>query len=421
VRPLAECCYQKLCFLLGLRLFIGMLKLSERSRTLPPSPIRKLAPYAESAKRNGIKVYHLNIGQPDIETPPQFLQAIGAAQLRVIEYSHSAGIEELRRQIVHYYDRWGYSIEMSQVLVTCGASEALSFALTAVLDPTDEVIIPEPFYANYLSFSLASNGVVVPVQTEIENHFALPDIDKFEGAITPRTKAIMICNPGNPTGIIYPREALERLGQLVRERDLFLIADEVYREFNYSSEPCLSALGLAGIEDRVIVVDSISKRFSACGARIGCLLSRNAELMDAVLRMAQARLSPPTLGQIGAAAVYQLPAEYYQGVIREYAERRDVLKAALDKIPGVFCPQINGAFYAMVRLPVQDADHFCQWMLESFSHQGATVMMAPGSGFYSTPGRGKDQVRLAYVLNGADLKEAVACLEAGLSAYPYRT
>jgi aspartate aminotransferase len=397
-----------------------MLKLSERSRVLPASPIRKLAPYAEAARRKGVKVYHLNIGQPDIQTPPQFLQAISAANLGVIEYSHSAGIEELRRQIVNYYQRWGYPLKLAEVLVTCGASEALSFALTAVLDPSDEVIIPEPFYANYLSFALASNGVVVPVQTEIENHFALPDISRFEEAITPRTKAIMICNPGNPTGIIYPREALQRLAELVQRRDLFLIADEVYREFNYGSEPCLSALGLAGIEDRVIVVDSISKRFSACGARVGCVLSRNADLMDAVLRMAQARLSPPTLGQIGAAAVYQLPEEYYQGVIREYAERRDVLKAALDRIPGLFCPQINGAFYAMVKLPVADADHFCQWMLEEFSHNGATVMMAPGSGFYSSPGKGKDQVRLAYVLKGEDLRQAVACLEAGLAAYPGR-
>jgi aspartate aminotransferase len=392
--------------------------LSDRAHNLPASPIRKLVPFADAAKDRGTKVYHLNIGQPDIETPPQFFEAINQANVKVLAYSHSAGIEPLREKIASYYTRLGYSIAVDDVLVTTGASEALNFVFTAIMNPGDEVIIPEPFYANYLSFSLGNDGVVVPVTSTVENDFALPDIELFEEKITSKTRAILICNPGNPTGVLYPREALEKLQAIAKKHDLFLIADEVYREFAYDSNQHHSTLGLAEIEDNVIVIDSISKRFSACGARIGCIVSRNNELIGTVLKMAQARLSPPTFGQLGATAVYDLPSSYYEGVVSEYSNRRDILKSALDKIEGVVCPNVDGAFYAMVRLPVKDTDNFCQWMLEEFSHEGATVMMAPGSGFYATPGLGKDEVRIAYVLNCKDLARAMDCLKAGLAAYP---
>ncbi len=397
-----------------------MPEFSQRAQQLPASPIRKLVPFAESAKKRGTKVYHLNIGQPDIETPPEFMQAILDANIQVLAYSHSAGMEPLREQISEYYRRLGHSLGPDQVLVTTGASEALNFVFTAVMDPGDEVIVPEPFYANYLSFALGTDGTVVPIETHIENDFELPSMDAFEAKITSKTRAILICNPGNPTGVIYPRKSLERLAEIVKKHDLFLIADEVYREFNYDTEPHYSTLGLAGIEDKVIVVDSISKRFSACGARIGCIVSRNDDLMQMVLKMAQARLSPPTFGQIGATAVYQLPPSYYEGVVREYSKRRDLLKSALDDIEGVLCPQVNGAFYAMVRLPVEDSEDFCRWMLEEFSFEGATVMMAPGDGFYATPGRGRDEVRIAYVLNCDELAAAMKCLAAGLKAYAGR-
>ena len=395
-----------------------MPKLSDRAHNLPASPIRKLVPFADAAKDRGTKVYHLNIGQPDIETPPQFFEAINQANVKVLAYSHSAGIEPLREKIASYYTRLGHSIAVDDVLVTTGASEALNFVFTAIMNPGDEVVIPEPFYANYLSFSLGNDGVVVPVTSTVENDFALPDIELFEEKITSKTRAILICNPGNPTGVLYPREALEKLQAIAKKHDLFLIADEVYREFAYDSNQHHSTLGLAEIEDNVIVIDSISKRFSACGARIGCIVSRNNELIGTVLKMAQARLSPPTFGQLGATAVYDLPSSYYEGVVSEYSNRRDILKSALDKIEGVVCPNVDGAFYAMVRLPVKDTDNFCQWMLEEFSHEGATVMMAPGSGFYATPGLGKDEVRIAYVLNCEDLARAMECLKAGLAAYP---
>ncbi len=397
-----------------------MPKFSERSAKLPASPIRKLVPYAEAATKRGTKVYHLNIGQPDIKTPPEFMQAIIDADIQVLAYSHSAGMESLRKQIIQYYGRINHDLHLSQVLVTTGASEALNFIFAAIMDPGDEIIVPEPFYANYLTFALGNSGRVVPVTTRIEDDFSLPNIQEFESNITPRTRAILICNPGNPTGVIYPRESLEELAQIARKHDLFLISDEVYREFNYESQPHFSTLGLQDIEDNVIVVDSISKRFSACGARIGCVISRNQRLMEVILKMAQARLSPPTFGQIGATAVYQLPSTYYEGVVQEYSRRKDLLKSALDGIDGVVCPQVNGAFYAMVRLPVENSEDFCQWMLEEFSHQGATVMMAPGDGFYATAGLGRDEVRIAYVLNIDALKEAMQCLAAGLAAYPDR-
>ncbi len=398
-----------------------MPKFSDRALTLPASPIRKLVPYAEKAKSKGTKVFHLNIGQPDIETPPQFFEAIRQADLKVLAYSHSAGIETLRERISGYYGRLGHKVSEDQIIVTTGASEALNFIFTAIINPGDEVIVPEPFYANYVSFSLGNDGVVVPVTTSIESNFSLPSIEDFEKKITPRTRAILICNPGNPTGMLYPQESLEELRDFAKQHDLFLIADEVYREFAYDASVHHSTLGLEGLEDNVIVVDSISKRFSACGARIGCVISRNSELMEAILKMAQARLSPPTLGQLGAAAVYQLPPEYYQSVVGEYAKRRDLLKASLDRIEGVVCPEINGAFYAMVRLPVADSEDFCRWMLEEFSHEGATVMMAPGAGFYASPDLGHNEVRIAYVLNEDDLSAAMDCLEAGLEAYAKKT
>ena len=397
-----------------------MLKFSERSQQLPASPIRKLVPFSEAAKERGVKVYHLNIGQPDLETPKQFFDSINQANMAVLSYSPSAGYESLRQEIANYYDRLGESISADDVLVTCGASEALNFIFTAVMDKGDEVLIAEPFYANYLSFAWGNDAAVVPVTSSIDDDFKLPPVEDFEAKITPRTRAILICNPGNPTGTLYPRKALERLAAIAKKHNLFLVADEVYREFAYDSHEHHSTLSLEGLEENVIVVDSTSKRFSACGARVGCIVSRNKELIGLVLKMAQARLSPPTFGQLGAEAVYKLPASYYQGVVSEYNKRRDLLKSRLDKIEGVTCPNINGAFYALVRLPVEDSEHFCQWMLEEFSHEGATVMMAPGSGFYATPGLGNDEVRIAYVLNCDDLAAAMDCLEQGLIAYAKR-
>ncbi len=397
-----------------------MPRLSERARILPESPIRKLVPYAESAKKKGVKVFHLNIGQPDIPTPPEFFQAIVDANIEVLAYSHSAGNESLRQAISEYYARLGHELSTHQINVTTGASEALSFVFASVMNADEEVIVPEPFYANYTSFSLANSANVVPVPTRIEDNFALPDIEAFEDRITEKTRAILICNPGNPTGILYPQESLEKLKRIVSKHDLFLIADEVYREFVYDTEPHHSTLSLTGIEENVVVVDSISKRFSACGARIGCVISRNAELMDAVLKLSQARLSPPTYGQVGAEAVYKLPPRFYESVVSEYGRRRDQLKKSLDEIEGVVCPDVNGAFYAMVRLPVDNAETFCQWMLESFQYGGTTVMMAPGEGFYATTGSGIDEVRIAYVLNQVDLAAAMRCLDEGLKAYPGR-
>ncbi len=391
--------------------------ISERAERFPASPIRKLVPFAEAARARGTRVYQLNIGQPDIPTPPQFFEAIQQADLRVLAYSHSAGIEPLRQQLVDYYARLGHTLTLPEVMVTTGASEALKFAFTAMLNPGDEVLVPEPFYANYLSFAMGNDGRIVPVTSSIENDFALPSVTEFEQQITPRTKAILICNPGNPTGILYPKIALLQLRELAQKHDLFLIADEVYREFVYGEVPHHSALSLEGLEQHVVVIDSISKRFSACGARIGSVISRNHKLMEVMLRMAQARLSPPTYGQIGATAVYQLPAEYYTSTIREYAARRDLLHEALTAMEGVVCPRVDGAFYAMVRLPVDDSERFCRWLLEEFEHDGATVMMAPGAGFYASEGRGRDEVRIAYVLNSDDLRAAMRCLAAGLQEY----
>lgn len=394
--------------------------ISQRAQAMPASPIRKLVPFAEAAKARGTHVFHLNIGQPDILTPPEYFQAIRDAQPEVLAYSHSAGNESLRNAISGYYGHIGHELTTDEILVTTGASEALNFVFASILNPGDEIIIPEPFYANYNGFSIFSNVKVVPIQTRIEDSFALPPIEAFEELITDRTRAILICNPGNPTGVMYPEEALNKLKEIVLKHDLYLVADEVYREFAYDGLTHHSILGLEGAEGNAIVVDSISKRFSACGARIGCVVSRNAEVMGAVMKYAQARLSPPTLGQIGAEAVYQLPQSFYKGVIEEYLERRNVMLQGLAKIEGVMVPQVNGAFYAMVRLPIDNSEHFCQWMLEEFSYEGATVMMAPGSGFYSSPEAGNDEVRMAYVLNQTDLAKAISCLQQGLIAYNNR-
>lgn len=398
-----------------------MPQLSQRALEIPASPIRKLVPYAEGAKARGTHVYHLNIGQPDIATPPRYFEAIDKAGIEVLAYSHSAGNIGLREQIAGYYSRLGYKTSTDQVIVTTGASEALSFVFASCFNPGDEVIIPEPFYANYNSFSIYSQVKVVPIVTDINHDFALPGIEAFEALITPKTKGILICNPGNPTGIMYSPEELAKLGEIAKKHDLFLMADEVYREFAYDGLTHHSILGLEGIEDYAIVTDSISKRFSACGARIGCVVSRNEAVMGAVLKFAQARLSPPTLGQIGAEELYQLPQSFYDEVNAEYAKRRDLLVQKLKQIPGVIVPQVNGAFYSMVQLPVDDSERFCQWMLEEFTHDGATVMMAPGGGFYSHAALGKQQVRIAYVLNEADLGKAMDVLAAGLKVYPGRT
>ena len=391
--------------------------ISDRLQRMPSSPIRKLVPYADAAKKRGTHIYHLNIGQPDIETPTAWWDAIQSARPKVLAYSHSAGSESLRASISAYYQRLGHKLSVDEILTTVGASEALSFVFAACMNPGDEMIVPEPFYANYNGFSIASDVNVVPITTSIEDNFALPSIESFEELITPRTKAILICNPSNPTGIVYPKEALHKLREIALKHDLYLIVDEVYREFIYDGEAHYSALSMEGLKQHVIVTDSVSKRFSACGARIGCVISRNKDVMAAIMKMAQARLSPPTLGQIGAEAVYSLPQSFYDGVNEEYKKRRDFLKKRLNEIPGVVCPEINGAFYAFVRLPVANSDHFCQWMLESFSHEGATVMMAPGGGFYATSGLGSDEVRIAYVLNPEDLAKALTCLEEGLKQY----
>ncbi len=398
-----------------------MPQISQRAAELPASPIRKLAPFAEAARARGTHVYHLNIGQPDIETPPVFWQAIRDADLRVLEYSPSQGLASLREEIARYYRQLGISLNNDEILITTGASEALGFTFSSLMNPGDELIVPEPFYANYLSFSLARDARVVPVTCRIEDDFGLPPVEAFEEKITGRTRAILICNPGNPTGALYPGPALEKLQEIARRHDLFLIADEVYREFVYGGQQHHSILELEGLDDHTVVVDSISKRFSACGARIGCVISRNRNLMEAILKFAQARLSPPTLGQIGAEAMYRLPHEYYQQVNEEYAARRELLQTGLNQIEGVLCPDVGGAFYAMVRLPVDSAEKFCQWILESFSHNGATVMMAPGEGFYATPGLGRDEVRIAYVLRREDLIAALECLRVALAQYPGST
>jgi aspartate aminotransferase len=398
-----------------------MPKVSAKGTAMPSSPIRKLVPFAESAKKRGTKIYHLNIGQPDIETPQVMLDAIKTADIRIVEYSHSAGIESYRKKLAEYYGTFDINIDYNDIIITTGGSEAISIAMMTCFNEGDEIIIPEPFYANYNGFSCAADVKVVPVKSYIENGFALPPIAEFEKLITPKTKGIMICNPGNPTGYLYSREELESLKQLVLKYDLFLLSDEVYREFCYDGKEYVSVMHLSGIDNNVILLDSISKRYSACGARIGALISRNKEVMSTAMKFAQARLSPPTFGQIGAEAALRTPKEYFDKVQKEYVSRRDFVIGALNKMNGVFCPKPSGAFYCIARLPIDNADKFCQWLLESFEYGGQTVMLAPATGFYSTPGAGTNEVRLAYVLNKEALKNAMICLEKALQAYPGRT
>lgn len=387
---------------------------------MPASPIRKLVPFADAAKKRGTKIYHLNIGQPDIETPEVMLNAIKNADIKVLEYSHSAGIESYRKKLAGYYGSFNINITENDIIITTGGSEAIEIAMMTCFNPGDEIIIPEPFYANYNGFSCAADVKVVPVKSTIETGFALPPISEFEKHITKNTKGIMICNPGNPTGYLYSREELELLKQLVLKYDLFLLSDEVYREFCYDGKEYVSVMHLEGIDNNVILLDSISKRYSACGARIGAMISKNKEVMGAAMKFAQARLSPPTFGQIGAEAALNTPKEYFEKVKTEYVGRRDFLIDALNKMEGAFCPKPSGAFYCIAKLPIDNADKFCQWLLESFEHEGQTVMLAPATGFYSTPGSGTNEVRLAYVLNKTDLKNAMICLEKALKVYPGR-
>ena len=394
-----------------------MPKISTRGLNMPESPIRKLVPFADIARAKGVNVIHLNIGQPDIETPEVARLAVKNIDDQVFEYSHSAGNESYRKGLAKYYNNISKGITFENILITTGGSEALSFAFTVCLNPGDEVIIPEPFYANYNGFAEATGVTIVPINSNIREAFALPSIKEFEKKITPRTRAILICNPGNPTGYLYSAEELNQLRDIVKEHDLYLFADEVYREFCYDGKEHHSLLNLEGIHDNVVVVDSVSKRYSMCGVRIGAMISRNSELLLASLKLAQARLSPPLLGQIAAEAALDTPVSYFEEVSKEYVERRDILVDGLNSIDGVFCPKPSGAFYAVAQLPVDDTDDFCRWMLESFDFDGHTVMMAPASGFYSTKGKGKNEVRLAYVLEKDRLKKAVDCLRAGIEKY----
>lgn len=394
-----------------------MPSISQRGAHMPPSPIRKLVPFAEAAKKRGTSVYHLNIGQPDIETPPAILDAVKHADIKVLEYSHSAGFESYRRKLVTYYERNGIGLNHNQIIVTTGGSEAIGFAIQSCLDPGDELIIPEPFYANYNGFSTSAGVNVVPIPSGIEDGFSLPPIEAFEQAVTSRTKAIMICNPNNPTGYLYSQEELNTLKEICLKHDLFLFSDEAYREFCYDGRKHISALTLEGMEQHVIMLDTISKRYSACGGRIGAFITRNQEVLDAAMKFAQARLSPPSFAQILGEAAVDLPADYFDTVHAEYTSRRNLLVSRLNAIPGVMCPNPGGAFYAMAKLPVDNSEKFCQWLLEDFSYNGATVMMAPAAGFYATKGKGLNEVRLAYVLKLEDINKAMDCLEEGLKAY----
>ena len=397
-----------------------MPNLSNRGQEMPESPIHKLVPYAEAAKKKGRTVYHLNIGQPDIETPQVALDAVKNNDLQVIEYSHSAGFESYRKGLADYYNNLNLNVSFENILVTTGGSEALLFAFNSCLNAGDEVIIPEPFYANYNGFATTAGVNIIPVTSSIDDGFALPAISQFEKLITPKTKAILICNPGNPTGYLYSKEELETLKEIVKKHDLYLIADEVYREFCYDGKTHYSVFNLEGIDDNLIVIDSVSKRYSMCGARIGAFVSKNEQLVATVLKYAQARLSPPTLAQIAGEAALKTPKSYFDDVIAEYVERRNILIEELNKIEGVKCPIPGGAFYAVVELPVQNAEKFCQWLLEEFEYNNKTVMIAPAAGFYATKGLGEREVRIAYVLNKESLKNAIKCLNEALNVYPER-
>ncbi len=398
-----------------------MLTISKKAKLMPASPIRKLVPYADAAKKRGVKVYHLNIGQPDIVSPNQALDAVKENHLQLVAYPHSAGIESYRKGLAKYYQNININVEYSDINITTGGSEALQIALAVTCDPQDEVIVMEPFYTNYNSFALENDVKLVPISTSIENGFALPSIEEFEKHITPRTKGIIICNPGNPTGVLYSKEAIEKLGEIAKKHQLYIYSDEVYREFCYTDAPHYSCMHLKGLEDNVILIDSVSKRYSLCGVRIGAIVSKNKEVMGSVLKFAQARLCSPAYGQIAGEGALSTPQSYFKMVRDEYMKRRDCVVEALNKMEGVKCPMPKGAFYAAVQLPVDDSDKFAQWLLEDFNLNGETVMVAPLAGFYATPGKGTNEIRIAYVLKIEDLKAAMKCLEAALKVYPGRT
>jgi len=397
-----------------------MPSISDKGKAMPASPIRKLVPYSEAAKRKGRIVYHLNIGQPDIPSPEVALNAIRNFGYKVIEYSHSAGNESYRRKLAGFYQNIGINVDHTEMLITTGGSEAVLFSLMACLNPGDEVITPEPFYANYNGFAAMAGVKIVPVPSSIKDDFALPPIKELVKRITPRTKGIIICNPNNPTGYLYSKKELQNLREIIKEYDLYLFSDEAYREFCYDGAEHFSAMNLEGIENNVIMLDSVSKRYSECGVRIGALVTKNKDVISTGLKFAQARLSPPGLGQIAAEASIDTPPDYFISVNKEYTSRRNYMVEALNKIPGVYCPKPKGAFYTIVRLPVDDADKFAQWLLEDFEYKNRTVMVAPASGFYSTPGSGKNEVRIAYVLKIDDLKNAMETLAEALKVYPGR-
>jgi aspartate aminotransferase len=397
-----------------------MPSISTKGQFMPASPIRKLTPFAEKAKQEGKKVYHLNIGQPDIETPEGMLNAVKNIDFKVWAYTASEGTLSYRKKLTEYYNKLNYNIAPENIIVTTGGSEAIMIAMMTCLNPGDEVIIPEPFYANYNGFACQSDIVVKPILSYIDNGFALPAISEFEKLITDKTKAIIICNPNNPTGYLYSEEELQALKELVLKYDLYLFSDEAYREFCYDGREFISPMHLSGLEENVIVMDTVSKRYSACGARLGCLITKNKAVLQAGLKFAQARLSPGLVEQIAGEAAVETPDVYFETVNKEYTHRRDVLVKALNQMEGVFCPNPGGAFYVVAKFPIDNADKFCQWMLESFSHENATVMMAPATGFYSTQGAGNNEVRMAYVLNSTDLQAAMICLEKALQVYPGR-
>ncbi len=394
-----------------------MPKISNRGVEMPSSPIRKLVPLSDSAKIRGLKVYHLNIGQPDILTPEVALDALKNIDRKILEYSPSEGNKSFREKLVNYYSRYNINVAADEIIITSGGSEAVLFAFLACLNPGDEIIIPEPSYANYMAFAISTGAVVRTVSSSIEDGFSLPPIDKIEALINERTKGILICNPNNPTGYLYTREEMNQIRHLVQKHDLYLFSDEVYREFIYTSSPYISAFHLVGIEENVVLIDSVSKRYSECGIRIGALITKNKKLRQAVMKLCQARLSPPLLGQIVAEASLDAPAEYLRDVYDEYVERRNFLVGRLNQIPGVYSPIPMGAFYTIARLPVDDADAFCEWCLSDFEYEGQTIFMAPASGFYSTPGLGKNEVRIAYVLNKNELQKALNILEKALERY----
>jgi aspartate aminotransferase len=398
-----------------------MLTLSKKSEIMPASPIRKLVPYANEAKKRGIKVYHLNIGQPDIESPREALDAVKNNTLKLVEYPDSKGNESYRKGLVKYYESINIHVTENDINITTGGSEALQIALAVTCNPDDEVIVMEPFYTNYNSFALQNNVILKPITTSIKDGFAIPDPSEFEKRITPKTKGIIICNPGNPTGTLYSKESMLKIGEIAKKHELFIFSDEVYREFCYTDQPHFSAMHIPGLEENVILIDSVSKRYSLCGVRIGAIVSKNKAVMNAVLRFAQARLCSPAYGQIAAEGALATPKSYFEAVRAEYIKRRDFLIEALNKIEGVYSPMPMGAFYTIASLPIDDSDKFAQWLLEDFQYDGQTVMVAPAAGFYATRGKGTNEVRIAYVLKIDDLKAAMKCLEIALKQYPGRT